>query len=116
MKPGTPFKLAIAMAMATAGSLASATPAPTEGTEVLPPVIVEGQRTPIDSNAAIYRKRLPCIGSCEESESAPAPLLEQVLARIKENLAAAQMQTPPRIYEVRAVQAPTLHRLDDKLP
>ncbi len=116
MKPAMPFRLAIVLALAAGNSVANADLAPSERTEILPPVIVEGQRTPMDSNAAIYRKRLPCIGSCEESEARPAPLLEQVLARIKENLAAAQLTLPARIYETRAVQAPTLHRLDDKLP
>jgi len=83
--------------------------------EIMEPMIVEGQRGLLDSNAGIYRKHLPCVGTCEDS--APAQnLIERVLNDLKQQMRAVQQMQQPKIYEARAVQAPNLYRLDDKQP
>ncbi len=83
--------------------------------EVMEPMIVEGERGPLDSNAGIYRKRLPCIGTCEDV-APEQTLMERVLDDLKRQMRAVQQMQQPKIYEARAVQAPSLYRLDDKQP
>ena len=97
------------------GVIAVAPAVASEDPVVLEPLVVEGERGPLDSNAGRYRQRLPCIGDCE-SGAPEQRLVERVLDDIKRQMSAAQMVQKPRFYEARTIMAPSLHRLDDKRP
>ena len=105
--------LLVVFAAGLSGGAARAKEAATP--EIMEPMIVEGERGPLDSNAGIYRKRLPCIGSCEDA-APEQTLIERVLNDLKQQMRAVQQMQQPKIYEARSVQAPSLYRLDDKQP
>ncbi len=87
----------------------------TEASQQLDPIIVEGQQSPLDSNAGRYRDRLPCIGECTDEETR-ATELQQMLDNIKMMFIASQMLQKPEIYQRAPIAAPVDSRLNDKLP
>ena len=83
--------------------------------EQLEPVIVEGQRSELDSMKAVYSNRLPCIGPCEDAED-KTTAVERVLRGIQGLFIAANLPERPRPQDSLGIVNPTQARLDQKLP
>lgn len=83
--------------------------------EQLDPVIVEGQRSELDSMKAVYSNRLPCIGPCEDAEDEEGAV-ERVLRNIQSLFIAANLPEKPRPQDSLGIVNPTQARLDQKLP
>lgn len=83
--------------------------------EQLEPVIVEGQRSELDSMKAVYSNRLPCIGPCEDAED-KTTAVERVLRGIQSLFIAAHLPERPRPQDSLGIVNPTQARLDQKLP
>lgn len=84
--------------------------------EQLEPVIVEGQRSELDSMKAIYSSRLPCIGDCDDGEGDKADAVERVLRGIRGLFIASNLPERPRPQDSLGIVNPTQARLDQKLP
>ena len=83
--------------------------------EQLEPVIVEGQRSELDSMKAVYSNRLPCVGPCEDTED-KTTAVERVLRDIQGLFIASNMPERPRPQDSLGIVNPTQARLDQKLP
>lgn len=81
----------------------------------LEPLVVEGERSDIDSIGGVYRNRLPCIGDCDESED-QATALQRLLRGIETLFIASSLPEKPEPHEARTLVNPIAARLDDKLP
>lgn len=84
----------------------------------LDPIIVEGERTLLDSDAGRYREMLPCIEGeeCEPSEDGTPDTLDKVLKGLRELNMANKLPEKPEVYETKGVARPVDSRLDDKQP
>ncbi|MFP5306566.1 MAG: hypothetical protein ACLGI7_12165 [Gammaproteobacteria bacterium] len=80
----------------------------------LPPVVVEGERSELDSIGGIYRRRLPCVGTCEES--ARVNPVERVLEGIQTLFIASSLPEQPQPRDSLGITQPTKARLEDKMP
>ncbi|MFA5938707.1 MAG: hypothetical protein WC809_05065 [Sinimarinibacterium sp.] len=89
--------------------------ADTSEPEQLEPVIVEGQRSELDSMKAVYSNRLPCIGACEDAED-KSTAVERVLRGIQSLFIASNLPDKPRPQDSLGIVNPTKARLDQKLP
>lgn len=81
----------------------------------LEPLIVEGQRSELDSRAAIYRDVTPCIGECGDAQDRAGPV-ERVLRGIRTLFIASSLPERPRPQDSLGIVNPTQARLDQKLP
>lgn len=95
-------------------ALAANAQADSDATE-LEPLVVEGERSELDSIGGVYRNRLPCIGACEEAED-QATALQRLLRGIETLFIASAMPEKPEPHQARALVNPIAARLDDKLP
>ncbi len=81
----------------------------------LEPLIVEGERGPLDSRSSRHRRQLPCIGSCEEEADQLSPVA-RLLRDIESLFIASSLPDKPHPQDSLGVVNPVKARLDDKLP
>lgn len=81
----------------------------------LEPVVVEGERSEIDSIGGVYRQRLPCVGPCEEAEGEP-DAVARVLQGIRALFIASALPEKPTPQDSLGLVNPIQLRLDEKLP
>lgn len=99
--------LSLASLTATGAGAPDADSAPSA--QPLEPVVVEGQRTPLDSRRPEYERMLPCIG-CDV-----APIGEDLIRRILAYVLLPAEPVDPREFTPISLQQPRNPRAD-KLP
>lgn len=89
------------------------TPSP-EAENRLDPIVVEGQRDPLDT-IGVHRERLPCIGDCEAAEGEPGGLSRFWRSLVELSIYGPPAQKPEPVQSLGVVN-PIKARLDDKQP
>lgn len=95
------------------GAHAQTAPEP-EAENELAPIIVEGQRDPLDK-IGVHRERLPCIGECEDDADALTGF-QRLLRDLAELSIYGPPDRKPEPVQSLGVVNPIKARLDDKQP
>lgn len=102
--------------LAHAQPAASATDAAAEETpQQLDPIEVQESPLPLGSVGGVYRKRLPCIGTCEEADETPTAM-QKLLDGIATLFIASDVPEQPVPMRQLRIDNPIAARLDEKLP